>query len=52
MMTQEEKKRIIEIYGPNYKKSEIPAYIRKRDERGKEEEEREPDRKDWNLSEK
>ena len=48
-MTKDEEKRIIEIYGPDYKESEIPAYIRKRDE---EEKEREPDRKDWDISEK
>ncbi len=30
-MTNQETKRVIEIYGPNYLHFEIPAYIRKRD---------------------
>ena len=28
VMTREEEKRIIEIYGPDYKEYEIPTYIR------------------------
>jgi len=32
-MTKEEEKRIIAIYGPNYKKIDIPAYIRERDKK-------------------
>lgn len=30
-LSKEEEKRIIAIYGPNYKESDIPAYIRRRD---------------------
>ena len=30
-MTQEEEKQIIRVCGPNYKESDIPAYIRRRD---------------------
>ena len=30
-MTTQEKKRVIEIYGPNYERLDIPAYIRIRD---------------------
>ena len=31
-MTEEERKKVIEIYGPDYKELDIPTYIRKRDE--------------------
>lgn len=30
-MTKEEEKGVIRVYGENYEKSDIPAYIRKRD---------------------
>ena len=31
-MSQKEKERVIEIYGPNYKKTDIPTFIRNRTE--------------------
>lgn len=31
-MTPTEEKRVIKIYGENYDKTDIPAYIRRRDE--------------------
>jgi len=35
-MTKEERKRVIDIYGPDYKQEDIPTYIRKRDEEARE----------------
>lgn len=32
-MTPEEEKQVIKIYGINYEESDIPAYIRERDEK-------------------
>lgn len=31
-MTEQEEKEIIRVCGPNYKKSDIPTFIRRRDE--------------------
>ncbi len=34
-MDKQEEKRIIQIYGPDYKEKDIPSYIRKRDKEEK-----------------
>ena len=51
-MTKNEEKRIIEIYGSNYEETDIPTFIRNREEREySRQEDLRSKYKDWDLSE-